>query len=481
MVTMSLPAVSSSAHAPFHVMAKAIGPICNLDCKYCFYLEKEQLYPNNEKWKMSDERLETFIRDYIAAQPGPEVSFAFQGGEPTLLGVDYFRKVVAFQKKHAGGKRIETAFQTNGTLLNDEWGEFLAENNFLVGLSIDGPEEVHDALRVDKKGRPTYKQVMQGLHYLRKHKVEFNTLTCVNAVTVQHPLKIYKFLKSIGSKYLQFIPIVEREVDTAAAKLGLDFAAPPDLENAPASKENPRMSEFAVPAEAYGEFLVKIFDQWVKRDVGKVYVQLFDNALQKWLGIPGGLCYFSETCGRALAMEHDGDVYTCDHFVYPKYKLGNLMNQSLGELADSPGARAFGEAKRSTLPKYCRECSVRFACNGECPKHRFTYTPDGEWGLNYLCPSYKRFFNHVRPAMEIMAQLYREQRPPAEVMQILPSAAGKEALKALARCLIGNRPATIRCAACLTRMHMIIGYAYEVPFNVNPRSTGNARGKACSS
>lgn len=414
-----LPEVSKSAKQPFHVMAKAIGPICNLDCKYCFYLEKEQLYPNNEKWKMSDERLEAFIRDYIAAQPGPEVSFAFQGGEPTLLGVDYFRKVVAYQEKHAQGKRISTAFQTNGTLLNDEWGAFLAENNFLVGLSIDGPEAIHNANRVDKKGRDSYKEVIRGLNILRKYKVEFNTLTCVNSITVQHPVKIYKFLKSIGSKYLQFIPIVEREVDTAAAKLGLDFAAPPDLEQPPENRENPQMSPFAVPAEAYGEFLCKIFDEWIKRDVGKVFVQLFDVALNKWLKIPGGLCYFAETCGRALAMEHDGDLYTCDHYVYPKYKLGNLMNTSLGELADSPMAQAFGQDKRERLPKYCRDCSVRFACNGECPKHRFTWTPDGEWGLNYLCPAYKKFFTHIDPAMQLMADLYRQQRAPAEAMELL--------------------------------------------------------------
>ena len=413
------PPTSQPAQQPFHVIAKAIGPICNLDCKYCFYLEKEQLYPDNEKWKMSDQRLETFIRDYIAAQPGPEVHFAFQGGEPTLLGVDYFRKVVKFQKKYAGGKRISTAFQTNGTLLDDEWGAFLAENKFLVGLSIDGPEELHNANRVDKKGGPSYAEVMRGLHVLRKHRVEFNTLTCVNAVTVQHPVRIYKFLKSIGSQYLQFIPIVEREVDTTAAKLGLDFAAPPNLAEAPASRQNPRMSAFAVPAAAYGDFLIQIFNQWIRRDVGKTYVQLFDVALSKWLNIPGGLCYFAETCGRALAMEHDGDVYACDHYVYPHYKLGNLMNTSLGELADSPMAVEFGNAKRDKLPQYCRQCTVRFACNGECPKHRFTWTPDGEWGLNYLCPSYQKFFKHIDPAMQIMAALYRAKRPPADVMHIL--------------------------------------------------------------
>lgn len=411
--------ISPPASEPFHIMAKAIGPICNLDCKYCFYLEKEQLYPTNEKWKMSDERLETFVRDYIAAQPGQDVNFAFQGGEPTLLGVDYFRKVVAYQKKHGQGKRITTAFQTNGTLLDDEWGAFLAENNFLVGLSIDGPEEVHNAYRVDKKGRDTYKSVMRGLNILRKHNVEFNTLTCVNSVTVQHPVKIYKFLKGIGSKYLQFIPIVEREVDENAARLGLDFAEPPNLLEPPPTKENPKMSRFAVPAEAYGDFLIRIFNEWIKRDVGKTFVQIFDIALQKWLGLPGGLCYFAETCGKAFAMEHDGDVFTCDHFVYPNYKLGNLMNTSLGELADSPMATAFGNAKRDALPKYCRECEVRFACNGECPKHRFTWTPDGEWGLNYLCPAYKKFFNHIDPTMRLMADLYRSRRAPAEVMEIL--------------------------------------------------------------
>ncbi len=414
-----LPETSKPASDSFHVMAKAIGPICNLDCKYCFYLEKEQFYPENEKWKMSDERLEVFVRDYIAAQPEPEVTFAFQGGEPTLLGIDYFRKVVALQKQYARGKTIANAFQTNGTLLNDEWGTFLAENKFLVGLSIDGPEDVHNANRVDKKGRDSYKDVMRGLNILRKYEVEFNTLTCVNSVTVQHPVKIYKFLKSIGSKYIQFIPIVEREVDTAAAKLGLDFAAPPDLETPPPDGEAPRMSDLAVPAQAYGDFLCKIFDAWIKRDVGKIYIQLFDVALSKWLGVTGGLCYFSETCGRALAMEHDGDLYTCDHYVYPKYKLGNLMNNSLSELADSPKAKAFGEAKRDRLPQYCRDCSVRFACNGECPKHRFTFTPDGEWGLNYLCPAYKQFFKHIDPAMKIMADLYRRQQAPAAVMDIL--------------------------------------------------------------
>lgn len=410
--------MAGQAAAPFHILAKAIGPICNLDCHYCFYLEKEKLYPNDEKWKMSDERLEVFIKDYIASQPGNEVNFAFQGGEPTLLGVKYFKRVVELQGKHAGGKKINNAIQTNGILLDDEWGEFLKANNFLVGLSIDGPAELHDAYRVDKKGRPTHADVFKGLQILHKHKVEFNTLTCVNSITVKQPAKIYKYLKGIGSKYIQFIPIVERKADEAAAKLKLDLAAPPDLDTAPAKKTNPEMSEWAVNPKDYGAFLCRIYDEWVKKDVGKVFVQLFDVALSKWMGMDHGLCYFSETCGRALAMEHNGDIFTCDHFVYPKYKLGNLMNTSLGELSESAEALKFGNDKRDKLPQYCQDCEVRFACNGECPKHRFTWTPDGEWGLNYLCPAYKKFFKHIDPSMKVMAELIHLKRPAADIMKI---------------------------------------------------------------
>lgn len=413
------PAPSKPAREPFHIMAKAIGPICNLDCKYCYYLEKEQFFPKNETWKMSDERLEVYIRDYIAAQPGHEVHFAFQGGEPTLLGVEYFRKIIALQKRYARDKQIHNALQTNGTLLNDEWGVFLKENRFLVGLSIDGPEDLHNINRVDKKGRDSYKAVMRGLSILQKHQVEFNTLTCVNADNVQHPVKIYKFLKSIGSKYLQFIPIVERQADVLATRLGLDHEPPPDPANPPVDKQDPQMAPESVPAAAYGDFLCKIYNEWIKRDVGKVFVQLFDCALGSWLKMPANLCYFSETCGRGFAMEHDGKVYLCDHYVYPEHLLGDLMNDSLGALADSPRAVAFGQAKRDTLPRYCQTCDVRFACNGECPKHRFTWTPDGEWGLNYLCPAYKQFFRHIKPSMDIMASLIRSQRHPAEAMDIL--------------------------------------------------------------
>ncbi len=397
----------------FHVMTKPIGPLCNLDCKYCFYLEKEKLFPSNENFRMSDEVLESYVRQYIAAQNVPEIHFAWQGGEPTLLGVGFFRKVVEFQKKYAGGKTINNAIQTNGTLLDDEWCEFLAEHRFLVGVSVDGPPKLHDAYRVDKKGGATYEKVILGIRRLQKHGVEFNTLTVVNRVNSKKPLEVYRFLKEIGSGFIQFIPLVERLADAEAIKLGLDLAAPPRVD-----EEGARLpvTEWSVEPEQYGKFLTTIYDEWVKQDVGKVFVQLFDVALGNWMGMGGGLCVFSENCGSALAMEHNGDVYSCDHYVYPRYKLGNLLNQDLGAMAASEEQRAFGQAKSATLPEYCRSCEVRFACHGECPKHRFLRTPDGEPGLNYLCRAYKRFFTHVDPSMRKMAALLQARRPAAEIM-----------------------------------------------------------------
>jgi len=397
----------------FHVMTKPIGPLCNLDCKYCFYLEKEKLFPSNENFRMSDEVLESYIRQYIAAQNVPEIHFAWQGGEPTLLGVGFFRKVVEFQKKYAGGKTINNALQTNGTLLDDEWCAFLAEHRFLVGVSVDGPPKLHDAYRVDKKGGATYEKVILGIRRLQKHGVEFNTLTVVNRVNSKKPLEVYRFLKEIGSGFIQFIPLVERLADAEAIKLGLDLAAPPRVD-----EEGARLpvTEWSVEPEQYGKFLTTIFDEWVKQDVGKVFVQLFDVALGNWMGMGGGLCVFSENCGSALAMEHNGDVYSCDHYVYPRYKLGNLLNQDLGAMAASEEQRAFGQAKSATLPEYCRSCEVRFACHGECPKHRFLRTPDGEPGLNYFCRAYKRFFTHVDPSMRKMAALLQARRPAAEIM-----------------------------------------------------------------
>jgi len=400
----------------FHVMAKPIGPLCNLDCKYCFYLEKEKLFPSNENYKMSDEVLEAYIRQYIEQQNVPEVTFAWQGGEPTLLGVDFFRKAVGLQKKYANGKRVTNAFQTNGTLLNDEWGSFLAENHFLVGVSIDGPPKLHDTYRVDKKGGATYEKVAHGIKFLKKQGVEFNTLTVVNRANSKKPLEVYRFLKQIGSGFIQFIPLVERLPDNEARNLGLDLATPPQVDQEGAARLP--VTDWSVESKQYGEFLVASFDEWVRHDVGCVFVQLFDVALGNWMGMPPSLCLFSPTCGTAMALEHNGDVYSCDHYVYPQYRLGNLLNQTLGDMVHSDAQRQFGQDKLVTLPKYCLECDVRFACNGECPKRRFLSTPSGETGLNYLCEGYKRFFKHVDPAMRTMAELARQHRAPAEIMSL---------------------------------------------------------------
>lgn len=396
-------------------MTKPIGPICNLDCKYCFYLEKEKLYAGERKWAMPEDVLERYIEQYIRAQPSEGVSFAWQGGEPTLLGVDYFRKVVDLQKKHANGRRIENALQTNGTLLDDEWCAFLGENGFLVGLSIDGPRELHDVYRVDKKQQPTFDLVLRGLECLKTHRVEFNTLTVVNRANSQKPLEVYRFLKSIGSGFIQFIPLVERLPQTRLKVLGLDLAEPSVLDD----PERPPVTDWSVRSVDYGQFLVSIFDEWVRRDVGRVYVQHFDVALGNWSGMGSALCVFAETCGAALAIEHNGDLYACDHYVYPQYKLGNILNHSLGEMATSARQAQFGSYKADSLPDYCRRCEVKFACNGECPKHRFIPTPDGQDGLNYLCAGYKRFFNHIDPYMKTMSELLRRQQPPAMIMQII--------------------------------------------------------------
>jgi uncharacterized protein len=397
----------------FHVMAKPIGPICNLDCKYCFYLEKELLYPQADphidKWAMSDQVLESYIRQYIEAHDTPVVNFAWQGGEPTLLGVDYFRKLVQIQKKYANGKQIANAFQTNGVLLNDAWAEFFLENQFLIGISIDGPRELHDAYRVDKGGQPTFDRVMRGIETLQRNKVDFNTLTTVHRANADSPLEVYRFLRDNGSGYMQFIPIVERiahqVTDEGLRLISPDFAG--------AAKVAP----WSVEPRQFGRFLCTIFDEWVRRDVGRTFVQLFDVSLETWSGMEASLCIFRKQCGAALAIEHSGDLYSCDHFVYPENRLGNIMESAMAALAGSEQQQKFGEAKESTLPRYCRECDVRFACNGECPKHRFLTTPDGEPGLNYLCAGYKMFFHHVDPAMRFMAAELAAQRAPANVMR----------------------------------------------------------------
>jgi len=397
-------------------MTKPVGAACNLDCRYCYYLEKEKLYPTGTGLRMAPALLEEYIRQYITSQDVPEISFAWQGGEPTLLGVDYFRQVVELQKKHANGERISNALQTNGVLLDDDWCEFFTTNNFLIGLSIDGPRELHDRYRVDKAGKSSFDRVMRGLEFLKKHNTEFNTLTVVNRANSQKPLEVYQFLKETGSKFLQFIPLVERKPDAGAKEHDLDYSEPPL-----AGKWSPSepVTAASVESRQYGEFLVKIFDEWVRQDVGKVFVQTFDAALGSWMGAGASLCVFAETCGTALVLEHNGDLYACDHYVYPRYKLGNLLNQSLGEMVNVTAQRKFGAEKQTMLPKYCRACEVKFACNGECPKHRFLRTIDGEPGLNYLCAAYKRFFNHVDSPMRAMADLLRRGQPVAAIMGMM--------------------------------------------------------------
>ncbi len=396
----------------FHVIAKPVGPICNLDCRYCFYLEKERLYPERTgryTWAMPETVLDSYIRQYIEAQEVPVVSFAWQGGEPTLLGVEFFEKVVSLQKKYANGKRIENGFQTNGVLLDRRWCEFLAGNGFLVGLSIDGPRELHDKYRVDKGGKPTFDEVMRGMDSLKKHGVEFNTLTVINRHNSYHPLEVYRFLREAGSGFMQFIPIVERIAQEPPPD-GL-FLVSPDYGSGAG------VTEWSVEPVQYGRFLSAIFDEWVRHDVGRCYIQLFDVALESWLGMEPSLCVFRRTCGEAMAIEHNGDLYSCDHYVYPENLLGNIIENPLVGLAASAQQQKFGHNKLDRLPAFCQRCEVRFACNGECPKHRFLVTPDGENGLNYLCAGYKLFFRHIDPCMKFMAAELRAERAPANVME----------------------------------------------------------------
>ena len=402
-----------SAPRGFHVMTKPIGPLCNLDCQYCFYLEKEKLFPEGENYKMRDEVLETYVRKYIQSQHTPEVNFAWQGGEPTLMGLDFFRKVVALQRQCAGGRKVNNSFQTNGTNLDDDWCRFFAREGFLVGLSIDGPEHIHNRYRVDKGGSGSYARVFKALETLKKWKVEFNTLTCVTRQSPDEAVEIYNFLKKQGVTFMQFIPIVERAGDRAAHAIGLDLAVPPDLH---AENNADAMMPWATSSEGFGIFLSKIFDEWIKEDVGRIFVNIFDVALSAWCGSEPGLCTFSKQCGQAVAMEHDGGVYSCAHYVYPEYALGNIMDKSLEEMIYSPEQVQFGKDKEDALPKYCRECEFLFACNGECPKHRFINAPDGEPGLNYLCAGYKTFFKHIDPKMQEMAALVQNGRPAADIM-----------------------------------------------------------------
>lgn len=411
----------------FHVMVKPRGSICNLDCHYCFYLKKEKLYPQGG-FRMSDKLLEAYTRQHIEAQDVPEVTFAWQGGEPTLMGVDFFRKAVEFQAKYRkSGMTIKNSFQTNATLLDDEWCQFLQENNFLVGVSIDGPRELHDTYRQDKGGRPTFDKVMRGIRLLQKHSVEFNTLTCVNAVNASRGLEVYRFLRDeVGTKFMQFIPIVERDNETGFQK-GL------------------KITDRSVSGPQYGEFLIDVFDEWVRRDVGQVFVQIFDVALAGWSGQRPGLCIFEETCGENMAMEFNGDLYSCDHFVEPDFYLGNINDQPVGELLMQPKQYRFGQYKKDGLPAYCRSCEVRFICNGGCPKDRLLRTPDNEPGLNYLCAGFRSFFNYIDQPMKIMAAYMRLGRAPAEVMRLMAKQPGLRETPAGEPCPCGSGRVVEEC------------------------------------
>lgn len=390
----------------FHVMAKPTGAICNLDCSYCFYLDKEALYPGG-RFRMNDQVMEAYIRQTLEAHRIPEVTLAWQGGEPTLMGLPFFRQVVETAERYRRpGQRLIHSLQTNATLIDEEWAEFLAREGFLVGVSLDGPPELHDALRVDKRGRPTSDRVLRGLRLLQEHGVEHNLLCTVNAANAGHPLEVYRYLRDdCGGRFLQFIPVVERD---------------------PAGEQPEAVGEHSVRPEQWGRFLTAVFDEWLRRDVGTVFVQAFDSALAAWMGLPSALCIFAETCGDAVALEHNGDVYSCDHYVSPEHRLGNLLESPLADLVGSPKQRAFGADKRDRLPTFCLECDVRFACWGECPRNRFVSTPSGDAGLNYLCEGYKAFFHHVDGPMRLMADLVQLGRPAAEVAGIFRTAARNE-------------------------------------------------------
>ena len=393
---------------PLYVMNKPVGPLCNMDCDYCYYLEKSELFAGRKGFKMSDELLERFTNDYINCQTSPYVMFTWHGGESLLRGIDFYRKAIRLQQQYGRGREISNCIQTNGLLLNDEWCRFFKDNNFLVGISIDGPEKIHDHYRKDCGGRGTFRRVMRGIEIMQKHGVEFNSLSVINDYNVNYPVEIYRFFKEIDSRYMQFTPIVER-LGTRNDGLELLTAAdhPEDME----------LASWSVPPLAYGNFYIRMFNEWVRQDVGKYYIQLFDATLACMVGEQPGVCLYTKTCGHALAMEHNGDVFACDHFVYPEYLRGNILQNTLVGITLSKEQIRFGNEKSDRLPQQCRKCKYLTLCNGECPKNRISVTSDGEYGLNYLCPGLKKYFEHVTPYMEFMANELQNKRPPANIMQ----------------------------------------------------------------
>ena len=394
---------------PLYVMLKPAGAHCNLACKYCYYLEKTKLYPTAQRHLMSDEMLEQFTRENIEAQTMNQVLFTWHGGEPLLRSIDFYRKALSLQQKYAGGRRIDNVIQTNGTLLTDEWCEFFAQNHWLVGISIDGPQPYHDHYRLTAAGKPSWKKVMQGIKLLKKHGVEWNAMAVVNAYNANHPLEFYRFFKENGCQFLQFTPIVER---LTRHEDGRTLASLAD-------KDEISLSEASVAPEQWGYFLCAIFDEWVRKDVGKIFVEIFDCTLANWMGISPGICAYSKECGHAGVMEHNGDVYSCDHFVFPEYKLGNIRDHSLIYMLYGEQQQEFSRLKHSSLPRQCKECDMEFACHGECPKNRFMKDKYGDSGLNYLCPGYYHYYQHVAPYMDYMKQELMSQRPPSNIMKVV--------------------------------------------------------------
>ncbi len=391
---------------PLYVMLKPVGALCNLACDYCYYLEKSKLYKHNPRHVMSDELLERFIKEYIESQTVPQVMFTWHGGETLMRPLSFYKRAVELQKEYGRGRQIDNSIQTNGTLLTDEWCEFFRENNFLVGISIDGPQDFHDEYRRDKMDAPSFHKVMQGIKLLKKHGVQYNCMAVVNDYNADYPLEFYNFFKEIGCEFLQFAPIVERIKDDKSSTTSLASAKDKEAELAP----------FSVSPKQWGNFLCTIFDEWVKKDVGKLFIQIFDSTLANWVGEQPGVCTMAKTCGHAGVMEFNGDVYSCDHFVFPEYKLGNIYKEPLASMMYSDKQLKFGADKFDKLPTQCKECNVLFACNGECPKNRFIYDKYGEYGLNYLCEGFYQFFNHVAPYMDFMKKELLAKRPPANVM-----------------------------------------------------------------
>lgn len=396
---------------PMYIMVKPVGSACNLRCDYCYYLEKQHLYANEGRQMLSDELLERFIREYIESQTTPEVLFTWHGGEPLVRPLAFYEKVVRLQQRYARGRRIANSLQTNGTLINDDWARFFHDQGWLIGVSLDGPEAYHDAFRRTRGGGPSFRNVIRGIDILNRHAVEWNALAVANRLNGDHPLSFYRFFKNIGCRYIQVTPVVER------------LAHHDDGRQLASLVDEGQLAPFSIRPKQWGNFLCTIFDEWVRHDVSMFFINIFDATLANWVGVAPGLCTMAKHCGHAGVMEHNGDVYSCDHFVFPEYKLGNIHKQSLVEMMYSERQRRFGRAKADSLPTQCRECQWLNACHGECPRNRFIRTANGEPGLNYLCEGYRQYFSHVAPYMDVMKRLLGEKRPPAEIMDMLATGA----------------------------------------------------------